>query len=315
MLNQIDSRRSIRSNIIAILSWGLCVIFILACISTPASVPTLDAKAIATYAFQTAQVLSLQTRAAASPISEPTFTSLPIATDTHTQAPLPTFTEAVIPVTGASCIPDKPPQTGEVVDVVDGDTIKVLLDADGKIYTVRYIGMDTPEDTSQVEYFGPEATARNSELVYGKRVTLIKDISETDRYDRLLRYVIADGVFVNYELVAQGYAKAASFPPDIVCIPTFQAAEGQASVSGLGIWAAPPTQAIVLPLPTAPSGGAGGSGGNAPCNCNGPDLDCKGFKTHAAAQACFEHCVALGYGNIFGLDGNDNDGLACESLP
>jgi micrococcal nuclease len=312
MSNQIRSTRSIRSKIIAILSWGLCAIFIFACISTPASAPTLDANAIATYAFQTAQVLSLQTRAVASPTAEPTFTSLPAAT--NTQAPAPTATEAVIPVTGASCIPDNPPQTGIVVDVVDGDTIKVLLDADGKVYSVRYIGMDTPENTSQVEYFGPEATAKNSELVYGKSVTLIKDVSETDRYGRLLRYVIADNIFVNYELVARGYANTASYPPDIACIPTFQAAEGQASASRLGLWAAPSTQATVLPLPTAPLSGSGGSGGNAPCNCSGPDLDCGDFGTHASAQACFNYCNSAGFGDVFRLD-RDKDGSACEDLP
>jgi micrococcal nuclease len=180
--------------------------------------------------------------------------------------------------------------------------------------------MDTPENTSQIEYFGPEATARNSELVYGKTVRLIRDVSETDRYGRLLRYVIAEDVFVNYELVAQGYANAASYPPDIACIPTFQAVEQQASTAKLGLWGAPPTQIVVLPLPTAFSGGSSGgslgsSGGNAPCNCSGPDLDCGDFSTHASAQACYDHCVALGFGNIFRLDGNDNDGLACESLP
>jgi micrococcal nuclease len=218
-------------------------------------------------------------------------------------------------VTGAACIPGNPPQTGKVVDVVDGDTIKVLLDADGQTYSVRYIGMDTPENTSQVEYFGPEATGKNSELVYGKTVTLIKDVSETDRYGRLLRYVIADDLFVNYELVAQGYANTASYPPDIACIPTFQTAEGQASTFKLGLWGAPPTQVILLPLPTASSGGSGGSSGNAPCNCSGPDLDCGDFNTHSAAQSCYDNCVSQGFGNIFRLDGNDNDGLACESLP
>jgi micrococcal nuclease len=123
--------------------------------------------------------------------------------------------------------------------------------------------------------------------------------------------VLTDIVFVNYELVAQGYANAASFPPDIACIPTFIEAEQQAASLGLGLWGAPPTLAVV---PTSiPSGG--GSSGNAPCNCNGPDLDCKDFSTHASAQACHDYCMSLGYGDKFRLDGNDNDGLACESLP
>ena len=211
---------------------------------------------------------------------------------------------------GAACIPDNPPQTGKVVDVVDGDTIEVRLDQDGRTSTVRYIGIDTPESTTQVEPFGVEASAKNKELVDGKIVTLIKDVSETDQYDRLLRYVIVDNLFINYELVAQGYANTASYPPDIACIPTFREAEQQARASNLGLWNASPTLAAV---PTqAP---AGGEGGNTPCNCGGPDLDCADFSSHASAQACHDDCKSQGLGDVFRLDRDDNDGLACESLP
>jgi len=50
------------------------------------------------------------------------------------------------------------------------------------------------------------------------------------------------------------------------------------------------------------------------CSCNG-GLDCSNFNTHNQAQACFEYCKSLGYGDVHGIDGNDQDGLACESLP
>ena len=50
------------------------------------------------------------------------------------------------------------------------------------------------------------------------------------------------------------------------------------------------------------------------CNCTGPDLNCSDFSTHAEAQACYERCKGLGYGDVFRLDG-DSDGIACESLP
>jgi endonuclease YncB( thermonuclease family) len=313
MVNQIRVKQIFASKIITTLFWGIFMISIFACLVAPTPVPTLDSNAIATYAFQTAQVIIQQTQAASSPASEFTSTTLPTATASQAPLPTETETEAVIPVTGADCIPANPPQTGRVVEVVDGDTIKVLLDADGKTYSVRYIGMDTPENTSQVEYFGPEATARNNELVTGKTVSLYKDVSETDRYGRLLRYVIADNIFVNYELVAQGYANTASFPPDVACISTFQAAEQQASIFKLGFWGAPPTQ-VILPLPTAPAGDSGSSGGDAPCNCNGPDLDCGDFSSHVSAQACFNHCRSEGFGDVFRLDADD-DGSACESLP
>ena len=269
----------------------------------PSASAILDTNAITTHIFETAAA-DLTT------LNTATFTSTVTAESTSTI--LPTFTDTPapvgIPVTGGSCIPDNPPQTGRVVQVVDGDTIKVILDEDGLTYSIRYIGMDTPENTSQVECFGSEATAKNTELVYGKVVTLIKDVSETDQYGRLLRYVLVDEIFVNYELVAQGYANTASYPPDISCIPTFQAAEGQASVSKFGFWGAPPTLAIVIP--TAVSSG-GGSGGDAPCNCSGPDLDCGDLGSHTSAQACFNYCVSQNYGDVFRLD-RDSDGLACE---
>jgi endonuclease YncB( thermonuclease family) len=97
-----------------------------------------------------------------------------------------------------------------VVEVVDGDTIKVAIA--GTTYSLRYIGIDTPEAGDPM---GTEATAANRQLVEGQTVYLVKDVSETDRYDRLLRYVyLADGTFVNAELVRLGFAQAKAYPPD-----------------------------------------------------------------------------------------------------
>jgi micrococcal nuclease len=107
-----------------------------------------------------------------------------------------------------------------VVEVVDGDTIKVDRGT-GVTETVRYIGMDTPEtvDPSEpVQPFGPEATAANEELVSGQTVILEKDTSETDQYGRLLRYVwlpTDEGLLlVNNELVRRGLAVAKAYEPD-----------------------------------------------------------------------------------------------------
>lgn len=77
-----------------------------------------------------------------------------------------------------------------VTRVVDGDTIHV--DIAGQDFPVRYIGMNTPETVAPdkpVECYGPEASARNKQLVTGQTVELEKDISETDQYGRLLRFV------------------------------------------------------------------------------------------------------------------------------
>jgi endonuclease YncB( thermonuclease family) len=120
--------------------------------------------------------------------------------------------------------------------------------------------MDTPENTTKNEFFGAEATAKNKELVEGKSVLLVKDVSETDRYDRLLRYVFVGDIFVNYELVKQGYANPATYPPDVACVETFLQAEREVREDGLGLWGAAvisqpePTSQPVATAPTFASG-------------------------------------------------------------
>jgi micrococcal nuclease len=121
--------------------------------------------------------------------------------------------------------------THTVTRVVDGDTIEI----DGTT-KVRYIGMDTPESTNTKECFGKEASNKNKELVLNKQVTLEKDVSETDRYGRLLRYVWIDGTMINEKLVADGYANAASYPPDVKYQDRLRNAEAAARNSNLGLW-------------------------------------------------------------------------------
>ncbi len=86
-----------------------------------------------------------------------------------------------------------------------------------------------------------EAYNANANLVLQKSVILVQDISETDPYDRLLRYVIVDDIFVNLELVRMGYAKAITFPPDTACADQFAAAEQEALASRSGPWEATQT--------------------------------------------------------------------------
>ena len=126
-----------------------------------------------------------------------------------------------------------------VTRVIDGDTIEVNLD--GVIYRVRYIGIDTPETvhpSEPVECFGKEASDRNAELVEGKIVRLEKDISETDKYGRLLRYVWVGDIFVNDYLVRQGYAYASTYPPDVKYAEQFAKAQREAEENNRGLWAA-----------------------------------------------------------------------------
>ncbi len=118
--------------------------------------------------------------------------------------------------------------------VIDGDTIEL---ENGQ--RVRYIGMDTPETIEprkSIACFSKEAVEFNKNLVEGKKVRLEKDVSETDKFGRLLRYVFVGSVFVNDYLVRQGYASTATFPPDVRYQSQFVEAEREARENNRGLW-------------------------------------------------------------------------------
>ena len=127
-----------------------------------------------------------------------------------------------------------------VTRVIDGDTIEVNID--GNLQTVRYIGIDTPETkhpSKPVECFGPEASRFNEELVAGRQVLLEKDISDRDRYGRLLRYLWIEGVgLVNLILVDNGYARVSTYPPDVKTEALLIESETSAKAEGKGLWGA-----------------------------------------------------------------------------
>ncbi|RJQ54073.1 MAG: hypothetical protein C4521_04260 [Actinobacteria bacterium] len=112
--------------------------------------------------------------------------------------------------------------------VIDGDTVEL---ANGR--RVRYIGIDTPE---RGKPYCEEASSRNRRLVEGKRVKLVKDVSETDKYGRLLRYVYVGSTFVNAALVRDGYAMAYTYPPDVKYADYFVWLQGQARTANRGLW-------------------------------------------------------------------------------
>ena len=114
------------------------------------------------------------------------------------------------------CIPSsESPETGFVIDVIDGDSIKAKIGDD--VYEIRYIGINTPEYYSSEKAEAELATLENRRLVKGKKIYLFKDRSNTDKYHRLLRYVFTNEYFVNYEMVKSGLAESKSYFPDTSC--------------------------------------------------------------------------------------------------
>ena len=125
---------------------------------------------------------------------------------------------------------DYPDGYYEVQRVLDGNTCELT---DGNI--VRLIGIDAPEAG---ETCSTEATQHISSLISGETVYLEKDVSETDIDGRLLRYVYVNGVFVNLELVNEGYAYAVSYPPDVAYSSQLADAEEDAVNNDRGcLWA------------------------------------------------------------------------------
>lgn len=126
-----------------------------------------------------------------------------------------------------------------VTKVVDGDTVEV-----GGDKTVRLIGIDTPETVDPrrpVGCFGKEASQETKRILLGKEIILQKDVSETDKYGRLLRYIFlpldnGQMLFVNDYLVREGYATVYTFPPDVKFNEQLREAEREAKDNKRGLW-------------------------------------------------------------------------------
>jgi micrococcal nuclease len=121
-----------------------------------------------------------------------------------------------------------------VVAVIDGDTIVI---SGGE--KVRYLGINTPEThrpDKLPEYCGEAAFEANRRLVAGKTVRLEFDQRLRDKYGRLLAYVYVDNLFVNAELIRQGYAQVSSYRDNQRHDAEFQRLQRSAIEARRGLW-------------------------------------------------------------------------------
>jgi micrococcal nuclease len=226
-------------------------------------------------------------------------TAEPSPTHTPPMLPSPTLTPALTPTPSPTAVPTAtptpfpptptvtPPVTeAQVTRIIDGDTIEVALA--GQTYRLRYIGIECPEAG---QYGYEQATEANRQLVEGKTVRLEKDVSNTDQYGRLLRYVYVGEIFVNAELVRRGFATAWTYPPDVAYADFLVQLEREAREAGLGLWSSP-----------TPTSGTGWT-------CVGNIYNCGDFSSCAEVMSYWNACP----GDPSRLDG-DHDGRPCESL-
>lgn len=127
-----------------------------------------------------------------------------------------------------------------VVKVVDGDTFWVKDDVNGKI-KVRLIGIDAPESRKtfkkEVGFFGKEAKQYLTNMLMREKVKIVCDVDSFDQYGRTLAYVyLQDGVFVNAEVIKNGYAMIMTIPPNVKYADMFFKLQEQAREKKRGIW-------------------------------------------------------------------------------
>lgn len=268
--------------------------------ATVASAPTLEPTPDRT-AVPSDEPARVQS-ATSPPVQSPTPTPAPAATPTPTPTP--------VPLGGA---PTGATETATVLRIVDGDTIEV--DRGRGPEKVRYIGIDTPETVhpaQPVEWMGQEASAANAGLVEGREVVLESDVTDTDQYGRLLRYVWTENaggwIFVNLALLAKGYAQVSTYPPDVKYVDLYLVRQGAARDEGLGLWGTPPAATPVPPsdATAAPLAQGGNCDASYPGVCippAPPDLDCGDIEHRR-----FEVIAP----DPHGFDGN-SDGVGCES--
>lgn len=230
------------------------------------------------------------------------------------------------PTASATATPTFEPYTPEPADaipveyvtvrrVIDGDTIEVAM-SNGSTERVRFIGVDSPESSAAL---GPAATAyAKNVLPAGRGIYLQTDVEPRDRYGRLLAYawlskpaVIDDEEFirarmVNALLLLKGWAQLLTITPNVSYVDSFTTFQTEARDAGLGIWK---PAAVKPPAKQKPSTGDGGG------NCDPsypdvcipsppPDLDCD--------DVPYDNIRVVG-DDPHGFDGNDNDGIGCES--
>lgn len=180
--------------------------------------------------------------AKSSPTSSPTISTI---SQPASLSPSPSDDQSSPPISQLTDSDPTAPRMDEgtlynVVSVVDGDTIKVNID--GRVETVRFIGMDTPEvkdPRKPVQCFGKEASARMQALIAGKSVRLQADPSqgERDKYNRLLRYVYAsDGTNLAYQMIREGYAHEYTYHTPYLYQTQFRSAQVFAQSNSLGLW-------------------------------------------------------------------------------
>jgi micrococcal nuclease len=126
----------------------------------------------------------------------------------------------------------------KLIKVIDGDTIKITINNNDE--TVRFLLIDTPESvhpTKPVQPFGKEASNFTKKMMINGSTEIELDVSERDKYGRLLAYVYVDGRSVQEALLREGLARVAYvYAPNIKYVDEYRKIQSEAQKKEKGIW-------------------------------------------------------------------------------
>jgi micrococcal nuclease len=128
--------------------------------------------------------------------------------------------------------------SAKVIDVADGDTIRVKYD-DGQMATIRLLGIDTPEThhpTKPVGCYGPQASEFTTKNLLNKDIYLEYDIEKYDQYGRTLAFVYLGSQRFNDVLVKNGYAQTLTIAPNKKYSFNLLKLELEAKRNKVGMW-------------------------------------------------------------------------------
>lgn len=142
-------------------------------------------------------------------------------------------------------------EKAEVVEVVDGDTVKVIYK--DNLETVRVLGIDTPEvhaENTPEEFYmkntsekrnclrtvGEKASKYAGEILEDRKVKIVRDLESDKRgnYGRLLAYIEYNGTDLGKELLEKGHARV--YNSSFSRIEKYRELEVEAREVSRGLW-------------------------------------------------------------------------------
>ncbi len=264
-----------------------------------------------------ASVLILLATACSASKVENTQAATPSATISTSSSASPSASATVTPATTTVVPVANKRIPAKVVRVVDGDTMKVSFTEGGKVKeeTIRLLLVDTPESVDPekpVQPFALDASNYAKTMLTGKDVQLELDVSERDKYGRLLCYLYIGDKMFNELLLENGYARVAYiYPPNVKYVDQFREIQKTAQQKGVNIWSVENYAQVDGYHEGVMKGSAGPSATPKPIVTSQP-------KSSVTYNSCKEANAAGAYnikrgepGYSSKLDG-DNDGVACE---